>query len=166
MPAADSADDIGTLIRENPFQAMGPVVFRAGRNARRGCNQPSGDFMKTSLALTAFCVLMCAGCATTHYRPIVDSGVSRGSYEEDVADCQHLADQRPAAAQAAGGAVAGALIGALLGAAVGLHGDDVAEIAAWGAVEGGAIGADDGTHEQRMIVSRCMEGRGYAVIAD
>ena len=122
--------------------------------------------MKTSLALTALCALTCAGCATTQYRPVVDSGISRGSYEEDVADCQHVADQRPAAAQAAGGAVAGAVIGALLGVAVGLHGDDVAEIAAWGAVEGGAAGAVDGTDEQRMIVSRCMEGRGYDIIAD
>jgi len=122
--------------------------------------------MKAHLVAGAFCTLLLAGCASSPYRPVVDTGVSRGNYEDDVADCQHLSEQRPAAAQAAGGAVAGAVIGALIGAAVGLHGDDVAEIAAWGAVEGGASGAAYGIDEQRSIVSRCMEGRGYAVIAD
>jgi len=46
--------------------------------------------------------LLCAGCATTQYRPVVDSGVSKGNYEDDVADCQKLANQRPVAAPAAG----------------------------------------------------------------
>jgi hypothetical protein len=122
--------------------------------------------MKAQRVIGAACTLLLAACATTQYRPLVDSGVSRGNYEDDVADCQHLADQRPAAAHAAGGAVAGAVIGALLGAAVGLHGDDVAEIAAWGAIEGGAGGAAYGIDEQRSIVSRCMEGRGYDIIAE
>lgn len=122
--------------------------------------------MKAQLIAFALCALLLAGCATTQYRPVVDSGVRRGNYEDDVADCQHLAEQRPAAAQAAGGAVAGAVIGALLGAAVGLDGDDVAEIAAWGAIEGGAGGAAYGVDEQRSIVSHCMEGRGYDVIAE
>jgi uncharacterized protein YcfJ len=122
--------------------------------------------MKAQLLPFALCTLLCAGCATNQYRPLVDSGVRRGNYEDDVADCQHLADQRPAAAQAAGGAVAGAVIGALLGVAVGLHGDDVAEIAAWGAVEGGAGGAAYGMDEQQAIVSRCMESRGYDIIAN
>ena len=110
--------------------------------------------------------LFCAGCAQTHYRPVVDSGVSRGNYEEDVMDCQSLANQRPAAGSAAGGATAGAILGALFGLAVGLDGNDVAEMAAWGAVSGGVNGAVYGTVEQQAIVSRCMEGRGYYVIAD
>jgi uncharacterized protein YcfJ len=123
--------------------------------------------MKAQRVIGAVCaLLLLAGCAASQYRPVVDSGVRRGNYEDDVADCQRLSEQRPAAAQAAGGAVAGAVIGALIGAAVGLHGDDVAEIAAWGAVEGGASGAAYGIDEQRSIVARCMEGRGYAVIAD
>lgn len=111
-------------------------------------------------------VLMCAGCAQTQYRPVVDSGVSRGNYEDDVLDCQHLADQRPASGAAAGGAAWGGLLGALFGLAVGLDGDDVAEMAAWGAVGGGINGAAYGTFEQQAIVSRCMEGRGYYVIAE
>ncbi|MEZ5461737.1 hypothetical protein [Dokdonella sp.] len=110
--------------------------------------------------------LLCAGCAQTPYRPIVDSGVSRGNYEDDVMDCQQLAAQRPAAAPAASGATIGALVGALFGLAVGLDGDDVAEVAAWGAVSGGINGAAYGSAVQQSIVARCMEGRGYYVIAE
>ena len=113
---------------------------------------------------TALVVL--GGCATQQYRPLVDSGVSRGNYEDDVADCQQLASRRPAAAPAAGGAAAGALLGALLGVAVGLRGNDVANVAAWGAASGGVQGAAYGTAEQQAIVSRCMAGRGYNVVAN
>lgn len=119
-----------------------------------------------SLPVVLMAALLVAGCATHTYRPVVDTGVSRGNYEDDVYDCQQLAAQRPAAAQAAGGAAAGAAIGALLGLAVGLRGDDVAHLAAWGAATGGIEGAGWGTVEQRAIVARCMEGRGYAVLAD
>lgn len=110
--------------------------------------------------------LICTGCAQTQYRPVVDTGISRGNYEDDVLDCQNLANQRPAAAPAAGGAAVGAILGALFGVAVGLDGDDVAEMAAWGAVSGGVNGAIYGTVEQQAIVSHCMERRGYYVIAD
>ena len=120
--------------------------------------------MRTLILLAALATL--AGCATTQYRPLVDSGVSRGNYEDDLADCQHLADQRPAGAAAAGGATAGAVLGGLLALAVGLRGDDVAHVAAWGAANGGLQGAAYGSAEQRAIVSRCMAGRGYDVLAD
>jgi uncharacterized protein YcfJ len=120
--------------------------------------------MKPIAASAILATLLSAGCATTQYRPVVDSGVSRGSYEADVADCQQLANQRPAAAPAAGGVAAGAILGALLGVAVGLRGDDVAHVAAWGAASGGINGAAYGAAEQQAIVSRCMAGRGYSVV--
>jgi uncharacterized protein YcfJ len=121
-----------------------------------------------ALSIAAFLAVAvsCVGCATTQYRPLVDSGVSKGNYEEDVADCQNLANQRPAAAPAAGGAAAGAILGALLGVAVGLRGNDVANVAAWGAASGGIQGAAYGSAEQQAIVSRCMAGRGYNVVAN
>ena len=106
-----------------------------------------------------------SGCAVEQYRPLVDSGVSRGSYEADIADCQQLAAQRPAAQQAAGGAAVGAVLGGLLAAAVGLRGNDVARVAAWGAANGGLQGAAVGSAQQRDIVDRCMAGRGYNVVA-
>ena len=122
--------------------------------------------MRIRLVGIALAIALLNGCATTQYRPIVDSGVSRGNYEDAVAFCQHGADPRPAAAQAAGGAAVGAVLGALLGAAVGLHGNDVAEVAAWGAASGGINGAAYGSAEQQDIVSRCMAGRGYNVVAN
>ncbi|WP_395684531.1 hypothetical protein [Dokdonella sp.] len=122
--------------------------------------------MKPTLAASLLTLALCSGCASTQYRPLVDSGVSRGNYDDDVADCQHLADQRPAAAQAVGGATAGAVLGALFGLAVGLRGDDVAHVAAWGAASGGINGAAWGSDEQREIVSRCMAGRGYNIVAN
>lgn len=122
--------------------------------------------MRTSPWLIVCLTLATGACATSQYRPVVDTGERRGDYEADVADCQHLAEQRPAAANAAAGATAGAVIGALFGLAVGLRGDDVAHLAAWGAATGGIDGAAWGTAEQREIVSRCMAGRGYDVLAD
>ena len=118
------------------------------------------------IALVTASLAVCAGCATTQYRPIVDSGVSQGTYEADVLDCQHLADQRPAAAPAVGGATVGAVLGGLLALAVGLRGEEVAYVAAWGATNGGINGAAYGTAEQQAIVSHCMAGRGYNVVAN
>ncbi|HSM99575.1 MAG TPA: hypothetical protein VLS52_01050 [Rudaea sp.] len=121
--------------------------------------------MKAKIAFIACVVASLAGCAVEQYRPLTDSGVSKGSYEADLADCQQLAAQRPAAQQAAGGAAVGAVLGGLLAAAVGLRGNDVARVAAWGAANGGVQGAVYGSAEQRDIVDRCMAGRGYNVVA-
>jgi outer membrane lipoprotein SlyB len=122
--------------------------------------------MRIRMVATALALTVLSGCATTQYRPLVDSGVSRGDYDDDVAECQQLADQHPAAAEAAGGAAVGAVLGALLGVAVGLRGNDVANVAAWGAANGGLQGAAYGSAEQQEIVSRCMAGRGYNVVAN
>lgn len=121
--------------------------------------------MKAKIAFVACIAASLAGCAVERYRPLTDSGVSMGSYEADLADCQQLAAQRPAAQQAAGGAAVGAVLGAVLAAAVGLRGNDVARVAAWGAANGGVQGAVYGSAEQRDIVDRCMAGRGYNVVA-
>ncbi|MEP7097709.1 MAG: hypothetical protein ABI748_08610 [Dokdonella sp.] len=121
------------------------------------------------MALRIVCIAlvgMLAGCAVQQYRPVVDAGVVRGNYDDDLVDCQQLAERRPAAASAAAGATAGAVLGALLGAAVGLRGNDVARVAAWGAASGGVNGATYGVAEQRAIVARCMGGRGYNVLAE
>ena len=121
--------------------------------------------MKAKIAFVACVAASLAGCAVEQYRPLTDSGISKGSYEADLADCQQLAAQRPAAQQAAGGAVVGAVLGGLLAAAVGLRGNDVARVAAWGAANGGVQGAVVGSAQQRDIVDRCMAGRGYNVVA-
>src|SRR5258708_3359379 len=127
----------------------------------------AGDHMKQPVIAMIVCATLALnGCAVEQYRPVVDSGVSKGNYEADLADCQQLAAQRPAANNAAGGAAAGAILGALLGAAVGLRGNDVGRVAAWGAASGGVNGAAYGVAEQKAIVARCMAGRGYNVVAE
>ena len=117
------------------------------------------------ITATALAALLASGCAAHTHRPVVDTGTPRGNYEDDLFDCQQLAAQRPAAERAAGGAAAGAVIGALFGLAVGLRGDDVAHLAAFGAASGAIDGAGWGNAEQRDIVARCLEGRGYDVLA-
>lgn len=121
--------------------------------------------MKSFIVGALGAVLLLSGCAVEQYHPLVDSGISKGSFEADLSDCQQLAAQRPAAAQAAGGAAVGAILGGLLAAAVGLRGNDVARVAAWGAANGGINGAVYGSAEQRAIVDNCMDGRGYSVVA-
>ena len=121
--------------------------------------------MKSLVVCALGMALLLSGCAVEQYHPLVDSGVSKGSYQADLDDCQQLAAQRPAAAQAAGGAAVGAALGGLLAAAVGLRGNDVARVAAWGAANGGINGAVYGSVEQRAIINNCMNGRGYNVVA-
>ncbi len=111
------------------------------------------------------CALL-AGCQAAPYRPVVDTGAPRGDYELDLADCQHLAEQRPVADNAAGGAVAGAIFGALIGAAFGLRGNYIGQVAAAGAVNGGAQGAGHAAAAQRAITANCMTRRGYAVVGE
>lgn len=126
----------------------------------------TGDAAMKTLPLILTLAFLPGGCATQAWRPLVDSGVSRGNYEDDLADCRALASRRPAAAHAAGGAAAGAVLAALFGAAVGLRGADVGRLAAWGAASGGIDGAAYGAAQQRAIIARCMDGRGYTIVAD
>ena len=68
---------------------------------------------------------------------------------------------------AAAVSLSGALIGfAMPVANVIAHSDTLVDLAAWGATTHGIAGGVEGSLEQRAIVSRCLEGRGYHVIAD
>lgn len=109
-----------------------------------------------------------SGCATAPvaYRPTIDFGsstVDQATFEHDLADCQALAQRSGIGQGAINGAALGALFGALLGAAIG--GRDMigagARAGAVGGLEGGVVNAAVG---QQVIVSRCMSGRGYAVV--
>lgn len=107
-----------------------------------------------------------SACAPVPYRPVIDTGAPLGNYDADLAACTQLAEQRPVGSSAAGGAVAGALFGALLGAAFGLHGSNLGQVAASGAVSGGAQGTGAAMAQQRGIVANCMRGRGYNVVSE
>lgn len=107
---------------------------------------------------------MLTGCATNQYRPAVDYGTPNGNYDDDLADCQNVANNVRVADSAAGGAAAGALFATLLGAAVGLRGNNLGQVAAAGAVSGGAQGLAYGSVEWTRVVNNCMRGRGYNVL--
>lgn len=128
-------------------------------------NNSQGSRARKRTAGIAF-VLMCSmaigGCAS--YRPVVDTkGVNMTNYEQDLRECQTLAEQRDPTKQAVGGAIAGALLGALISAAAG-GGYSRNSGAAVGAVAGGAAGAGSGVEAQISIVRNCMTGRGYRVL--
>jgi outer membrane lipoprotein SlyB len=111
--------------------------------------------------------LLFSGCATTgaNYRPLIDSkGVDFNKFEVDLKECQSYATQTADAAQSAAvGAVAGALFGAAIAAAGGSRYDRNAT-ARVGAVTGAVGAAAEGETNQRNIIRRCLNGRGYQVL--
>lgn len=116
----------------------------------------------------ALILALLAGCANTgaNYRPIVDTkGVTDSSkYEADLRECQAFATQTTGAGErAVAGALAGAALGALLAAAAGSR-YSRNQHAGVGAVAGAAAGAGQGETDQRTIIRRCMDGRGYNVL--
>ena len=62
-------------------------------------------------------------------------------------------------------AVTGAGVGAGIFSVIALvTGINVGQMAALGATIGGARGASDSVKSSRVIVARCMQGRGYSVL--
>jgi len=105
--------------------------------------------------------LALAACASA---PIIDpQGTNPARYQEDLAECQAIADQVKVGRQATGRAAAGALIGAAVGAAVG-NSDSAKRGAGAGAVVGAAKGTGSGLSEQKTVVRNCLRGRGYRVL--
>jgi len=124
--------------------------------------------MQTFITLLT-AALIVTGCATQNtgadYRPIIDSqGKDPARLQQDLSECQAYAQQVSSAAErAAAGAVAGALLGAVFAAAAGAKGYRN-ESAAVGALSGGLGAAAEGERDQRNIIRRCMNGRGYSVL--
>lgn len=116
------------------------------------------------IVITIALFMLLAGCAAQPYRPIIDSGTRIGDYDADLDQCKQIASQVQPANAAAGGAVVGAVFGALLASAVGLRGNDVGRVAAWGAASGGVQGLAVGSMEWTRVVNQCMAGRGYNVL--
>lgn len=130
---------------------------------------------------TAFAVglaLAVSGCSTvsptgTAYEPVIDpqsSQVSMGQYREDLRGCKAIANRRGGTgAGAAGGALTGGAVGAAMGAALGAIAGDPATGAAIGAAGAGtagmAQGAASNNTKQKEIIARCMQNRGYDVLA-
>lgn len=109
-----------------------------------------------SLCLTA--------CASNSSRVIVDpQGVDMGLYQQDLAECERLAEQTGTGQKTATGAIAGAVVGGLLGAAVG-NSSTAGRGAAVGAVVGGASAAGSSTQDETSVAKNCMRGRGYRIL--
>lgn len=108
--------------------------------------------------------LSLVACASDHSPVIVDpQGVDMGLYQQDLAECERLAEQTGTGQKTATGAIAGAVVGGLLGAAVG-NSSTAGRGAAAGAVLGGASAAGSGAQEKASIAKNCMRGRGYRVL--
>lgn len=117
------------------------------------------------LSVLALAALLSACATTPEYRPVIDTrNVDMNAYERDLTECKALAKQRDIGQSAAAGAILGALIGAALGGAIG-GSDYVGYGAGVGAVQGTATGTASGANSQYQIVERCLQGRGYQVLA-
>lgn len=113
--------------------------------------------------IAAVLILAITGCTSVPHRPIVDHGVSTGNYEQDLFECQKLAEQKPSRGKgAAAGALMGAILGAALGQAAGLDSNYTARLAATGAVSG--VVAGGAPDQQAPVVTRCIQARGWKVV--
>lgn len=123
--------------------------------------------MNKIILAAAVALTMTACASTSQYRPVVDHGISTGDYETDLAECTQLAQSSRATAGkgAVGGAIAGALLGAALGRAAGLSGDYTQRVATVGAVQGTVAGGATANAKQTEIISNCIAGRGWNVVA-
>lgn len=113
---------------------------------------------------------LATGCASNPHARTGHSGfellVDRpgDNYKLDNEQCNAYARQVAGAAeQAASGAVAGAIVGALFAAAVGANGYRNESAMAYG-LAGGLGGAVSGDRDQRSVVRKCLQGRGYTVL--
>ena len=119
---------------------------------------------KTKLIVTT---LLLSGCAA--YTPVFDTLhiKDQTQFEIDLRQCQEVARNGgiDPATGAAVGAVVGGGLGAGLGAAVGSIGRQAGlgagVVGILGGVSGLAAGAAHTAQRERIIVTRCMQNRGY-----
>lgn len=103
----------------------------------------------------------CSASGAKH-RPLVDGG-DLAHYETDLTQCQALAKQRgylndDTKTDIAIGAVAGALAG------IGESKEETIGAALVGALFGAGSGSYKAKDEQKFIVIKCMQNRGYNVV--
>ena len=108
--------------------------------------------------------MACFGCASvsSQYRPAVDTTVSPGNYEQDLAECQRYAQGMVSPGTAAVvGAVLGLIVGTIANKATHYDGGAYRNV---GAAFGAAGGANRAAEGMRETIKRCMQGRGYSVL--
>ena len=103
-------------------------------------------------------LIFLSACAS---KPIVDTyRVDPEKYAQDLAECEHVAEQLKAGETIAKSATLGAGVGAVIGAIDG----DVGEGAAVGGVSGGTAGILKTDKERARVTRNCLRHRGYHVL--
>ena len=107
-------------------------------------------------------IVLAAGCAASQSKPIIDTaGVDMAQYDQDVAECEQIAQQveTKTGSSAARGAVIGGVIGAIVGDT-----ETAMQAAGVGAVSGGAKGDSATQREKDTVVKNCLQNRGYQIL--
>lgn len=112
-----------------------------------------------------FCFLMISvivlSACSAHPEPIIDErGVNMNIYTADLEECESYADPISVGEGAARGAAGGAAVGA----ATGVISGDIYSGAGYGAIYGSTRYGNEAEREKRMVVKRCLAGRGYRVL--
>ena len=116
--------------------------------------------MNVKIMMITAASIYISGCSG--HSPIVDTkGVDMSNYENDLAECQQYAEQVSAGKDVAIGAGAGAALGWAITA---IGGGDKSAATGIGAVTGGAAGLGKSAQEQKNVISRCLQGRGYRIL--
>lgn len=106
------------------------------------------------------CIALVAACSA-HPEPIIDPrGVNMDAYAADLEECESYAEPIHITEGAAKGAAGGAAVGAATGAISG----DVSRGAGYGAIFGATQYGTEAERDKRMVVKRCLIGRGYRVL--
>jgi len=114
----------------------------------------------TGAVTGAICAMLITGCAS-HPDPIIDmQGVDETALEIDRAECEAYSEEVIIAKGAAKGAAGGAVVGAAAGAISG----NADAGAGYGAIWGATRSTIEGDREKRMVLKRCLRGRGYRVL--
>ena len=113
-----------------------------------------------TFGLSAISLIIISACSA-HPEPIIDErGVNMGTYAADLEECESYADPISVGEGAAKGAAGGAAVGA----ATGVISGDIYSGAGYGAIYGSTRYGVDADREKRMVVKRCLSGRGYRVL--
>lgn len=116
------------------------------------------NFLTVKNISIAVCCAALIGCAS---KPIVDlKGLDEEQYQQDLKECEAVADQVDTGESTVKGAAFGALVGGAIGIITGNPGRGLAT----GGVAGGASGANKGDNERGQVIKNCLKNRGYAIL--
>ncbi len=127
--------------------------------------------MRNNFLLLCLIAFLVSACALPQYSPIVDreaSNFNYDRYQQDLYECRAYAREISPANRAIGESIVGAGIGAAMGAILGSGYHRAGSGAGIGAgitgITGALHGAGSAIAEQKAIVKKCLEDRGYKVL--